>query len=337
MGVKALRKIQLGQESTGSFGTPVAATTIWRGRGTLVDNRETVFPEEDVGIGGGTDRSYVPRLEAALPMDEVEATYEQLPYIFEAAWAKVATGSSDSSGSGYIYSYTIPTTSANNILAFTIEGGDDEDVEEMEYSFVESFSMSGSAGEAWMMSADWIGRQATSTGVSFTTGIAVPSVEEILFSKTKLYIDDSTGSYGSTQVSNALLSANVDATTGLKPKYTADGQKYFSFHYWDGEDMEIMLDVTFEHDSNATTEKSNWRNEIARLIRLKAEGAALSSSGTYANKTLIVDLPGKWESFSAIEDEDGNDIVTGTFRSRYNADVADAGKFIVINENASLT
>lgn len=335
MGVKALRKIQLGKESTGAFGSAVAATQIWRGVGTISDNREVVFPEEDVGLLPGTDRSYIPRLEAGISFESTEATFELLPYIWEAAIKKVGSGSSDSSGSGYIYDYDLPTTSKNNIQAFTIEGGDDEEAEEMEYSFVESFNMSGSGGEAWMVSAEWIGRQVTSTGVSFTTGITIPTIEEILFSNTKLYIDDSTGSFGTTQVSNTLLDASIDVDTGIMAKYTADGNLYFSFH--ENTMPEITVDVTFEHNSSATTEKSNWRNETARLIRFEAEGTALSSSGSYDKKTMIVDLAGKWESFEALTDQDGNDTVTATFRARYNSDVGEMGQFLIVNENASLT
>jgi len=333
MGVKALRKIQLGQESTGSFGTAVAATALWRGTGTIADNRVVEFPEEDIGYLSGTDRSYTPQVEAGLTFEDTPATFEQIHYVLQAGLEKVSATSGDTD---YVWQYDFPTTSANNIQAFTIEGGDDENAVEMEYSFVQSFTLSGSGGEAWMLSADWIGRQVTSTGVTFSTGVSVPSVEEILFSKTKLYIDSSTGSFGGTQVSNTLLSATVNVNTGIKPKYTAEGQKYFSFHF---NDMpEITLDVTFEHDSNAVTEFENWQDETARLIRLESTGSDLASSGaTYSDKTMIIDMAGKWESFDAIGDEDGNDILTGTFRARYNATASDFGKIIIVEDNNTLT
>ena len=75
-GSRALRKLQLGQE--GTAGTAVAATAIWRGMGTIHDIREVVFPEEDVGYIGGTDRSYIARYWSELSMPEVEATFEQI-------------------------------------------------------------------------------------------------------------------------------------------------------------------------------------------------------------------------------------------------------------------
>ena len=45
-GIKRLRKLQFGKETTA--GTPVPATTIWRGTGTLEDKREPYFPDEDI-------------------------------------------------------------------------------------------------------------------------------------------------------------------------------------------------------------------------------------------------------------------------------------------------
>ena len=47
-GIRALRKLQYGKETTA--GTAVAATAVWRGIGTIQDNLETVFPAEDIGI-----------------------------------------------------------------------------------------------------------------------------------------------------------------------------------------------------------------------------------------------------------------------------------------------
>lgn len=330
-GVKALRKIQLGAETTAA-GTAIAATTIWRGMGTIEDQREHVFVDEDIGYLSGVDRSYQPKLLAALSMGSTPATFEQLPHLFEAG-IRTDSPSQDGTGSGYIYQYTLPTTSANTIQTYTLEGGDNQEVEEMEYGFVESCTLEGSGGEALMMSAEWRGRQVTVS--AFTGAISLPSVEEILFSKGKLYIDDVDGTIGDTQKSNTLLNASLSITTGWVPVWTADGALYFTFAK---QVMpEVVLNLTFEHDGTAAAEKVNWRAETPRLIRLLFEGSALSTAGTdYTYKTLIIDLAGKWESFDAIGDQDGNDIVSGTFRARYNSTAALFADIIVVNELSSL-
>ena len=130
MGIKALRKIQLGAETTA--GTAVEADTIWRGIGVITDNRETIVPDEDIGYLSGKARNYCPKLEAAISMEPVPATFEQLPIILSAGVKNVITGVTDTGGSGKVYTYTFPTTSANTITPWTIEGGDDQQAEEME-------------------------------------------------------------------------------------------------------------------------------------------------------------------------------------------------------------
>lgn len=329
-GRKLLRKIQLGRES--SAGTAVAATTVWGGMGTIEDQREVKFVEEDIGYLSGVDRTYTPKYLAAISFDEVEATFEQLPHVLEAG-VKTVTPSQDGTGSGYIYSYDFPTTADNTIKTYTIEGGDDQQAEEMEYSFVESFSISGAAEEGVMVGADWLGRQVTD--VSFTGSQSRPTVKEILFGKAKLYIDAEGGTIGSTQITSSFLEFVLNVKTGWEPRFTGDGNLYFTRHANVG--PELTLDITFEHDSNAVTEKGNWRNETARQIRINIDGPALGTAGTtYTYKTFRIDVAGKWENFEKIGDMDGNDILKGTFKPRYNSTASLFALILIVNELSAL-
>jgi hypothetical protein len=329
-GIKALQKVQLGRETTA--GTAVAASTRWRGQGALEDQRETVFAEEDVGLLIGTDRTYVPRLGGAISMTG-DASFEQLPHIFEAGIA-TATPAADGAGSGYVYTYPIPTTQGGTIKSYTIEGGDNEGAEEMEFCFVDNFTISGAAGEAFQVSAEWMGRQVTPTTFTAAATASIPTVEEMLVSKTKLYIDAATGTAGTTQVSNTLLNVNLSVDTGQQPVYTADGELYFSFVKQVA--PEIVLTLTYEHNSSAVAEKVAYRAETARQIRLLCEGSDLTTAGDYSAKTMIIDLVGKYESFGSLEDADGNDTVSCTFRGRYNSDADTAGQFIIVNELSAI-
>ena len=331
-GVLALRKIQLGQESVA--GTAVAATAIWRGIGTIDDAREIVFPEEHVGYMAPIDRSYTPKLEGALTMDSTPATFEQLCYILTAGVKDVTTGAADGAGTDKIYAYTFATTAKQTPQTFTLEGGDDQQAEEFNFCFVTDFQLSGVSFEAWMMSANWIGREVAPT--TFTGSLALAAVEEILFSKTKLYIDAIGGTIGTTQITGTLLAATLDVDTGQRPIPVGDGNLYFSA-FDQKVKPEITLELTLEHDANAVAELVNFRAETPQLLRLITEGSAAATPGTtYSNLTLIIDLAGKWESFEKIGEQDGNDIRTGVFRAGYDLTSASFAEILVVNELTTL-
>lgn len=332
-GIKSLRRIQLGAESTA--GTAVAATALWRGMGTLDDEREVVNVEEDIGYLGGVDRTYVSSLGGAITFEETPATFEQLPYLLAAGIKNVTSGTADTGGSGYIYTYTFATTSTNTVQSYTVEGGDNQQEEEMYYGVVTSVGLSGAGGEALSMSADWVGRQVQKG--TFTTQPSVPTVEEILVSKGTLYIDAASGTIGSTAVSDTLLSYELSIETGIIRKWTGDNNS-LDFSFIQYTDYMVELSVTFEHNGSAVSEKDNWRNETARLIRLDLAGSSLTTAGSsHSAKLLRLDLPGKWTDFEALSDQDGNDVVAGTFRSQYDPTYAGGPEIVVVNELSSLT
>lgn len=331
-GVKKLGFIQIGQESTASKGTAVNADIIWRGLGAGGDNLEVVFPDEDVGYLSGVNRSYIPKVEGVLEMEDTPATFEQFPHIMEAGIENEAS-TQDGAGSGYIYEYDFPTTSAPEIATYTIEFGDNQQEYEFAYGFVTDFTLSGSASEAVNMSANWVGRQ-TDSGTK-TAALSLVAVEEVLFQKGKLYIDGTSDTFGTTQATNTWLEFSLDYTTGFQPVYTGDGEKYFSFEKCVG--PEVTLDLMFEHDTTGVAEMAAWRAGTTRFVRMEFQGSTLGTSGTdYIYKTLTVDVVGAWESFDPIDEQDGNDVVSGTLRGRYDIVAQDFGKITVVNELASL-
>lgn len=332
-GIKALRQIQMSREDT--QGTATTDFYVWRGTGTLEDSRESVWPEEDIGIFGGTDRQYFPKLAATLEMDEVEATFEQLPHVFDAG-IKYAAPTTDT-GSGYIREWEEPVTDAvesTDLMTYSMKCGDNNEVEKFSFGFVTEFSLSGTAGAAWMVKSTWTGREASTDGDGFDSGATLQDVEEALFSKTKLYIDATSDTIGSTLVSNTLIGATLEVTTGWTAVHTGSGRLDLSFVKQ--VKPEIKLDVTFEHNNTASLEKYYWRNGTARQIRLLCEGSALSDDGAYTYKTLQIDLAGKWDTFDKIDEQDGNDVVTGHFIARYNSTADLLAAFTIVNEVADL-
>jgi hypothetical protein len=330
-GVRPLRRIQIGAETTA--GTGVAATALWRGTGTIEDTLELKHAEEDVGYLTGLNRTYLSSVMGKLTMAATPATYEQTPYILTAGIRAVTTGVADGSGSGKIFAYPASTNAQATATTYTIEGGDNQQEEEMAYSFVEKFKMSGKSREAITISADWVGRQVAPS--SFTAQPSTPSVDSILFQNAKLYLDAIGGTIGTTQKTQTFLGFELDVTTGLMPVFTGDGELYFSVTKMVG--SEWVCKVTFEHDGTSVAEKANWRAQTPRLMQIKVVGPAVTTAGTtYANKTLLINLPGKWRKFEPIGEIDGNDIVAGEFVAEYDSTAAIGPSITVVNELTAL-
>lgn len=331
-GIKALRKIQLGRNADSDSDDVIAATTIWRGTGTLEDTRNLYFVPEDVGIVMGTDRTNTSFLGGKITLDPVEATYEQFPHLLEMCVKTVTPASDSGGGSGWISTYTLPTTALNTVKPYTLEGGDNQQAEVLNYVHGAGFTLAGVGGEAWKMSGDLFGKQVVNQ--SFTGSLAIPAVNNMNFSKSKLYIDADSDAWGTTLKSQTLLGASLKYTTMAEGKPTADGALTFSFVQQ--KMPEVVLTMTFEHDTASVNEKTQWRNENARLIRILNEGAALTTPGVYTYRSAIIDLVGKWEKFNKLGERNGNDILEGTFRARYNATKASSGQIVIVNELSSL-
>ena len=325
-GVKALRRIQLGREQTS--GTGAAATAVWRGLGTLEDMTEVTFPEETVGLLSGTDRAYIAKEGGKLEMEDVEATFEQLPYILEASIKAVNTGVTDTGGSGKVYTYPLATNAAPTINTYTVQGGDNLGAEVMPYGYVESFKLSGKGGEAVKVSATWMGKSVAPQ--AFTAALSLVDVEEILFSKGLLYIDTAGGTIGTTTKSQTLLGMELEVPSGWAPVYSADGSINYSTLKNVGATPSLKL--TFEHDASSIAQKAAWKAGSRQKIRLQFSGTALTTAGTFTYKTLRIDGAGKREKFDKIGEQDGNDIVTGTFRYRPTGAGADFLTLAVVNQ-----
>lgn len=338
IGVKALRKIQLGLEGS-SAGVAQSATNVLIGEGTLKDTRETVFQMGDVGQFLGNQNTRVSRYGGELVFN-AEASFEQLPYTLNAA-IDLATSTVDGLGSGYIYAYSMPTIAPTTPTTYTLEGGDNisADVDVMVYSYVPEFTLSGKGGEPLMLSSTWKGRSIDlASGLAFTSDIAVPTVETILFSRGKLWIDTASDAIGTTTADNTFMAFELKYNSGLKEVWTADGLTAPTFSFLKMTAPVATIDVTFEHDSTAQAQKAAWRAGTAARLRMRFDGSSLTTGTVYDNKTLIIDAYGKWIDIDKLDEIDGNDIVKGTLAVRYDsAGTSLAMDITVVNALSALT
>jgi hypothetical protein len=338
VGRRKLRYIRFGKEVTP--GTSVTTTTYWRGAGTIQDDTEvTEVEEEDIGIIGGTDRSYIGSKAASLALDKIPATFEQLQYLFAMGFGGPTTGSADGVGTDKIYTTTIPSTSLPTAAPYTVIGGDNFENETMEYTLCRKIELEGTRKKAVTMAGELFGRQATgSNGV--LPSISRPTVEDILTQKCKVYLDAIGGTFGGTLVSTSVIGFKLKFEIMWSVRWSIDGNLYFATAQYAGH--KISGDLTFEHNSAAagysSGAKVDWRAGTASKLQILMEGNAVATPGTsYSVKTAIINLPIKWKKFSKLEEDDGIDTLTGSFFSKYNATAASAGQIIVVNELAALT
>lgn len=330
-GIKTLRKIQLGREATA--GTAVAATTIYRGPALMpIDDQTKVMPEENIGFSAPVTRQYTPKKLASMAFPANPATFQQIQHWLEAG-VKTVTPAKDGVGTGYVNDYPLPTGDVNATKTYTIEGGDNKVVEEMEYAFVVDWELSGKKNESWMLSGNWQGRQSTVS--SFTGALSVPAVSEMLFNKSKLYIDDVGGTIGSTQLSNGWIEAKLKVTTGLKAQFSGDGNLYFSFMDFIG--AKATLELSFLHNAAVAAERVKWRSDTPRQIRMLIEGKNLGTAGTYSKETFRIDAAGLYTSFGPPNDEDeGSNVNKVVFECAYDATAALFVEFLLVNELAAV-
>jgi hypothetical protein len=164
IGIKRLNRIQFGKETTA--GTTVAATTRWRGAGNMLDDQRKIEEiDEFIGIlGGGADRDAVVQLLGMVDLAEVPATPEQFQYMLAMGLGGPTTGSADGAGSDKIYTTNLPTTTVPTLVPYSVEGGDNSEVEVMEYTVCKKISLKGAMGQTARMAGSLMGRQVTRLG-----------------------------------------------------------------------------------------------------------------------------------------------------------------------------
>jgi hypothetical protein len=330
-GVLSLSGNQWGKEVTP--GTRVAATHIIRSPMFWPeDTREVVRTPEDVAIMGGVTRTHIPYVEAKLVLPETVINFEQLPIFLSAGIKNVVTGVADGVGTGKIYAYPLPLLSANSIQTWTAEGFDDNQEYEVGYVFFTEYTFKGASKGAWTIAGNLMGQEvATSTK---TGALTLTSVEDVLFQKTKLYLDALGGTIGTTEKAGTIIGCEIKLITGWMPYYTGGSNLYF--YGIKNVGWALTGKLTLEHDATLTAEYANLKNETGRLMRLESRCSALGTPGSHTYKTLRFDLPIKFTKYGALGSQDGNNNGTLDFFSAYDLTAGAGPSITVVNQVASI-
>lgn len=332
-GRKSLRRLQIGRENPS--GTSQGATIRLRFADAVIEDAlELQELEEQIGIIGGVDRTAIVKTGSKISVGSQPISFEQIPYILAMSLGCSTTATlSATTSNDRVFAVSLSTSTVATPITYTFEGGDDHEVERTTYNYCTKWTLDGKGGDVLKLGAEFEGRGVT-TAAGFTGTAQVRPIEDIVFSKGKVYLDTITGSFGATQISNQVIAASVEVSANIVPKWTADGSLDFSQIVF--VDQTVTGKITFEHDTasdGSTGAKLDWRAQTPKLLRMMwqgsqlttATGAATTGASAYNFKTLLLDLPVKWKVVGALEDEKGNDLVTAEFRSRYSLSNSTAG------------
>lgn len=297
---KAFNVVQFGREATP--GTSVNATKKWRGTAAMFEDARTKkIVEEDVGLLVPSELQYDLMELGRLAIPQTDFTFEQICDLFEMGIQTVTP--TDNTGS-YTYDYAFPTGSnLNTIKTYTIEAGNFQvsaDAHEMPHTYAEEIQLSGRNSEGWMMQANLVGARLVQA--SLTNSLPLVAVNFAPFNKTKLYIDASGGTIGSTQKLGTLMAADIRIQTGIKYIPVGDGNLYYSILKYSRPSIDFSLTIEVESGSLVAVERAAYKANAPRLIRLALAGDATHSAN--------FDMAIKWDTVNPYDEDDGNVTVT---------------------------
>jgi hypothetical protein len=218
----------------------------------------------------------------------------------------------------YTWTYEPGLTTLNTpditdgIDTFTIEDGDNVQAYEQEFCYVDELEISGAVKENVKFDATFGGRQVTNT--SFTGALTEPAAKYYAMQNAKLFIDTSWAGLGGTQKTGVFLGFKWNFKTGFNPRFTADGNYYFTALNEDAK--EIDLELTLVRDSTITAaELVKFKAQTKTFIRIALFSNGEIDSGQ-ANPSYIY-LDGAFTAYEwpELDDEDGQSTITIKLKS----------------------
>ncbi|MCP4567982.1 MAG: hypothetical protein GY841_10420 [FCB group bacterium] len=335
-GVARRRQLQYGFEAVA--GTAIAGDTLLPADATEVnmiqDTREVVIvPVGDGSLVTPDTVMYIPQELGTLTLPSHPFGFDLGNHFFQ--WgidAEAATVDTGAGATAYIWQYTIGA--ATNVpKSATFYGGDNNAAERGNYGIGSSFTLAGENAAALMIGGEVFLRNVEADSFAALTAA---SNDIALMGNAKLYINDVSSAFGTTQLSGTFHSFNLDVTdTGYRGVKVGDGGLYYTAIKNVG--PLATLGVTFEYDANVTTERVDWRAKTPRAVQIKVEGPAVAVAGdNYTYKTLIINFSGVWTEWGLLENDDGDDIMTGTLTMVDNATMTYGCRIICVNELTSV-
>lgn len=294
--------IQWGRENSAARGTPVAATS------------KAVF---EMWEFEPTDSLYRPRFKTGVVLENpgLESVMTRgtrwrcrVPLTFEQAmhWLELMIqGTVTPTGAGpYTYTYTRAATTQPALASFTVQRRESDGTTNTDngfaYLMAEKIKLSAAPQQMVMLEAEGFARriQAGTGGYAFTAALSLPTVEQVPHGSVALYLDDTWAGRGTTQVSNQLVSWELEVRTGAEPFFTSDGRTDLDYptHVVNPEESGFRFKSTIlvpGSGSQMATEKTKAEAAALRAIELRATGTS--------NRSLKLQMLAKHEKASVFK------------------------------------
>lgn len=342
-GRKELRKMRFAVQTTPNDAVATQPTVVWRGiAGMISDDREVVQSEEEIGVFGGGQRSYIPKLMGALSVPETEYTFEQGDWALLAAGLFPNHGTAVGSLVGSVYGLTgstvvqeliVPTTAAPRTYSYAIVSGDNVEAETMGYTLATSVEFMFPAGEAVKQSSEYMGAYGTRANASgtFAGADVLVNVENVLASRGTVR-----WAFGGTNFAQVPAGNILGGKLSLEPMYEAkfsidSGSIHFHTAVFTG--INITGELTWEHQADGSYSiagtagmHERFRTQESMAIWMEFPGGTITDGTVFENKTFRVILPIRLTTISPLDDQNGNNIRTAEFTSKYDATIPSLGR-----------
>jgi hypothetical protein len=340
-GFTRFRKIQVGKQSV--IGTAVAATRVLPYRSAIVLNPNITDPDVDVGSLDPIIAPYATALDVTMPGAAGPQTFKDLP-IRLAAGVMGGVTPTGNAVSGYTWTYTMSSLTADPFDYFTVQTGDDTSDSAGAGingfgGVINQFSMTMPEDLGpWTVSDDWV--FAGAVYGNRTGALTVDANPVFMFgADTSFYLNSVAGAIGATQIVDAVRGASLTIGDNLDLKRYANGSNTrFQLGAYGRGPRTIELTLTVEKTTAmiaevATLDDTPRPNRYIKIAANSTETASAGSGGAKANADFYLPV----RLYSVSEGEiGGNANYTLTYHGFYDATLAYAFKAVVLNNLSAL-
>ena len=228
-----------------------------------------------------------------------------------------------------VWTYAPVLTAGNTPQSYTVEYGDDVQEYEAEYVVARDMEISGGIDAPLAAKAGLFGRNLAAS--TFTGALTDPTLETAVNNKSRLYIDATGGTIGSTEKATTLISWSAKITTGFTP--VVHGSANLFFDALAETKKKISVDMTIAFNSGVETERTMYAAGTRRLFRLRSVGSLIAGTDY---KQLTVDFAGVYTKWSTLQSRDGEDTVAVTVEGEYDSTYGKLFEIVVQNTVAVL-